>query len=234
MKWLFAQVILGLGSLSGLSPAATSMDVQMSQTTVQTAQVPYTAIALDGCTMVLARLFPGKQVRSDGTASHPIYLGNDTNSRISSTGHVTPVKTPGIKCQPLTSTLKTKPKLLVTAQQHRNELAAMRQGAPYGAHVRSLQQEANWTHPYEAGLYSWKSTINPSHSRNSSFVSIEEHTQLTTATLMQWDAPCRSVLNEDDMVSIHEDRQSDVEMISVIEQTAQFTEDSSADSAAWG
>ena len=63
-------------------------------------------------------------------------------------------------------------------------------------------------------------------------MSVEEHTQLTTATLMQRDASCRSIFDEDDdVISIHEDRQSDVEMVSAIWQPEQHTEDSLADSA---
>ena len=135
MTRLFAQVIPGLGSLSGLSPATPSMSVKMPQMTAQMAQVQYTAIPPDGSTMVPTRLFPGKQVRRDVTATHPIYLGNDTDSRISTTSHATPIKAQGIKHEPLTSTLKPKPKLLVTAQQHQNELGAMRQVAPHGTHL---------------------------------------------------------------------------------------------------
>ena len=66
--------------------------------------------------MVLVGLFPGKQVRSDGTATQPIYLGNDTDSGISSISHSTLMKTPGGTCQSLASTPKPKPKLLMTAQ----------------------------------------------------------------------------------------------------------------------
>ena len=128
-------------------------DVQAPQTMTQMAQVQYTVIPPDGSVMVATGLFPGKQVRSNGMASHPIYLGNDTESGISSTAHATPMKLQGIKRQPLTSTPKTKPKLLVTAQQHWSELAAMRQGAPHGAHIWPLQQGANRTQPY-GSLYS--------------------------------------------------------------------------------
>ena len=78
--------------------------------------------------MVLTSSFPGKQVWDEGTATHPIYLGNKTDSGISSMGRSTPVKTPvkgsGGHCQPLTSTPKPKLKMLVAAQQHRDELAA--------------------------------------------------------------------------------------------------------------
>ena len=49
---------------------------------------------------------------------------------------------------------------------------------------------------------------------------------------MQRDAPHQAAFDEDNMVSIHEDLQSDVEMISVIEHPEQHTEDSSADSSA--
>ena len=74
---------------------------------------------------------------------------------------------------------------------------------------------------------------NPDHSGNSSFVSVEEHYQLTTTTLMQRDAPHWSVFDkDDDIISIHEDGQSNVEMVYAIGQPEQHTEDSSVDSAA--
>ena len=231
MTQLFAQVIPGLGSLSGFSPVTIPGDTQMSQPAALTEQVQYTAIPLEGSTMVSIGLFPGKQVRSDGTAAHPIYLGNDTDSRISSIGHSSPVKTPGSKRQSLASTPKTKPKLLVTAQQQQNELVAIRQGAPHGAHIWPFHQEASWTHPWGSDLFGWKSAINPGASGNSSFVSVEEHTQLTTTALMQRDAPHRTVSGKDDVVSIHEDPHSDVKMVSNIEHPEQHTEDSSVDSA---
>ena len=113
MTRLFAQVILGLGSLHGY--------------TVVPEQIEYTPIPPKGCMMVLTSLFPREQVWDKGTATRPIYLGNETDSGISLMGWSTPVKTPvkglGGHCQPLTSTPKLKPKLLVVAQQHQDELA---------------------------------------------------------------------------------------------------------------
>ena len=127
MTQLFTQVILGLGSLSGLSPGSVnaSLGRQMSQPEMPTEQVQYMAIPPDRSTMVLSSLFPGKQVRSDSSVARPIYLGNDTDSGISGVDPSTPVKVPGGKCQPLASTPKPKPRLLVMAQQQRNELVAM-------------------------------------------------------------------------------------------------------------
>ena len=127
ITWLFVQVVPGLGSLSGLSPASAnaSLGMRTSQPAVPTEQVQYTAIPPDGSTMLSSSLFPGKQVRSNSLATRPIYLGNDTDSGISGIDPSTPVKAPGGKCPPLASTLKPKPRLLVTAQQQRNELAAM-------------------------------------------------------------------------------------------------------------
>ena len=125
MTQLFAQVIPGLGFLSGSPPAIIIGATQISQPGAMVEEIQYTPIPPEGSMMVPAGLFSRKQVRSDGTANCPIYLRNDTDSGISSISHSTLMKTPGGKCQPLVSTPKTKPKLLVTAQQQWNELAAM-------------------------------------------------------------------------------------------------------------
>ena len=156
--------------------------------------------------MVKTSLFPGKQVRSDGSATQPIYLGNDTDSGISCIDHSTLVKAPGGKRQLLASTPKTKPKLLVTVRQQRNELAAMWQGAPHSTHVRPLQHRTSRACPWGTDLFGWKPTINPRTSRNSSFVSVEEHAEFTTAALTQRDAPCRPISDDDDIVSVHDDQ----------------------------
>ena len=114
MTWLFTQVIPGLGSLHGC--------------TAVLEQIEYMPVAPKACMMVPTLSFPREQVRDEGTATRPIYLGNETDSGISSMGQSTLVKTPvqgsGGHHQPLTSTPKPKPKLLVVAQQHQCELAA--------------------------------------------------------------------------------------------------------------
>ena len=80
MARLFAQVILGLGFLHGCTAAPE--------------QIEYTPIPPKGSMMVPTSSFPGEQVRVEGTATCPIYLGNKTDSGISSMGQSTPVKTP--------------------------------------------------------------------------------------------------------------------------------------------
>ena len=156
------------------------------------------------------------------------------DSRISSISHSTPmktpVKTPGGQCHLFASTPKSKPKLLVTAQQQWNELVAMKQGAPHGVHVHPFLQQASWTPPLGSEPFDWKPAADPGGSGNSSFVSIEEHTLYTTATLMQRDAPSQMDPNEKDMVTIL-DSHSDIEMMSTHEEPDQHTEDSSSDSS---
>ena len=78
-------------------------------TAAPTEQVEYVAILPDGSTMVKTSLFPRKQVRCDGSATRPIYLGNDTDSGISCIDQSTPVKAPGGKRQPLASTPSRSP-----------------------------------------------------------------------------------------------------------------------------
>ena len=132
MTRLFVQVIPGLGSLH--------------RSTVALEQIKYMPIPPKGSMMVSTSLFPRQQVQVEGTATHPIYLENETDSGTSLMGRSTPVKTPakgsGGHCQPLTSTPKPKPKLLVAAQQHQSELAAKQRGALHGAHIQPMVQQA--------------------------------------------------------------------------------------------
>ena len=90
------------------------------------------------------------------------------------------------------------------------------------------------TRPWGTDLLSWKSAINSGASRNSSFVSVEEHDELTTATLTQRDAPHQPISDDDDIVSIHDDWQFNEEMASIVGLPEQHTEDSCADCTAGG
>ena len=215
MTWLFAQVIPGLGSLHGCTAAPE--------------QIEYMPIASKGCMVVPTLSFPGEQVWEEGTATHPIYLGNETDSGISSMGRSTPAKTlvkgSGSHHQPLTSTPKPKPKLLVAAQ-HWDELAAKQRRAPHGAHVWPTVQQAARTQPPGPELHSWMQSASPGRNGNSSFVSIEEHSEFTMAALMRRDAPHR-VDPDEDIVSIRDS--SDVEMVSTHEYDRE-TKKSSPDS----
>ena len=106
MNLLFTQVIPGLSSLHGHTPATITRSMTVPE------KIEYMPIPPEGNTMVPARLFPRKQVQRDGMATFPIYLGNDTDSGISSISHSTPVKTPvktaGSQCQTFASTPKNK------------------------------------------------------------------------------------------------------------------------------
>ena len=185
-----------------------------------------------GCMMVPTSSFPREQVREEGTTTRPIYLGNEADSGISSMGQSTPVKTPvkgsGSHRQPLTSTPKLKPKLLVVAQQHRDELAAKQTGAPHGAHIWPTVLQTARTRPPGPELHSWKQNANLGRTGNSSFVSVNEHSEFTMAALMRRDAP-HWIDPDEDVVSIHDS--SDIEMVSNHEYD-QETEDSSPDSGA--
>ena len=83
-------------------------------------------------------------------------------------------------------------------------------------------------------LLGWRSAVDPGPSGNSSFVSVDEHTEFTTATLTRRDAPHRPISDDDDIVSIHDDPQSNEEMASMVCHPEQHTKDSSADSATEG
>ena len=115
---LFTQVVPGLGSLehSKLAiPSSGTRIVQQPQeegiTRVASADTTvYMPIPPDGCVMVPKGQCPSGTVRI--SSSLPIYSGNKTDSRISSVGHSTLVKSMGTKRQHLTSTPKSQPKLI--------------------------------------------------------------------------------------------------------------------------
>ena len=127
---LLTQVVLALGSLEHSKPATPSTGTQFVQqpqeegnTRAASADMTmYTPIPPDGSVMVPKSQYPSSTVR--GSSSLPIYLGNETDSRISSVDHSTPVKSTGVKQQHLTSTPKSQPKLILATQQQTVELSA--------------------------------------------------------------------------------------------------------------
>ena len=123
-----------------------------------------------------------------GSANLPICVGgNETDSGISSVSHSTPVKPRGPD-QHLTSTPKKQPKLLQAAHRLTAELSTKWQGAPHGAHVQD--HEGSTRKGWGGGFRGWQA---PSKIHNtsldSSVVSLDDHTQLSTKLLMERDNP---------------------------------------------
>ena len=118
---LLTQVILALGSLEPSKPVFPSGNTQIApqhqeEGVIRAASADttvYIPIPPDGNVMVPKSQFPNGTVR--GSSSLPIYLGNETDSRILSVGHSIPVKSSGAKQQHLTSTPKSQPKLISIA-----------------------------------------------------------------------------------------------------------------------
>ena len=127
---LFTQVIPTLGSLEHCNPATPSTGTRTAQQHQEEGKsraasadmTVYTPIPPDGCVMVPKGQYPNGTVR--GSSSLPIYLGNKTDSGISSVGHSTLVKSTGVKWQHLTSTPKLQPKLISAARQQTAKLSA--------------------------------------------------------------------------------------------------------------
>ena len=90
-----------------------------------------------------------------------------------------------------------------------------------------MLQQPTRTRPLGPELHSQKQITKPGRTGNSSFVSIEEHSEFTMVTLMRRDAPHRIDPNKD-IVSI-----CDIEMMSTHEYDRE-TEDSLPDSDAEG
>ena len=243
LTWLFAQVIPALGSLThsilAAPPAGTwsaqrSSQDEMDIWAASADTTVYTPIPLDGCVMIPKSQYPTSQTDIHGSSSRPIFLSNDTDSGISSIDHSTPVKALGVghQTQHLTSTPKSKLKLLSAAQQQTTELVAKRQGAPHGAHMKSDHGGAAQANSWGNELRGWHpSTGVWEGSLDSSIVSLDDHTQFTTKHLMERDDPSwnRSIISGgDDIELIHDS--SDAEMISNPGLLEQHSEDSSPDS----
>ena len=125
--------------------------------------------------------FPSGTIRS--SSSLPICLDNKTDSGISSVGQSTPVKSKGINRQHLTSTPKSQLKLIQAVHQLSAKLSAKQQGAPHGAHVHQDHRGPTWKGGWGDELRGWQTSSNIHNaSMDSSIVSIDDHTQLTTKT----------------------------------------------------
>ena len=141
--------------------------------------------------------------------------GNETDSGISSVSHSTLVKPRGLD-QHLTSTPKTQPKLIQAAHRLTAELSTKQQGAPHRAHIQD--REGSTSKGWGGGFQGWQA---PSKIRNasldSSVVSLDDHTQLSTKLLMERDDPTwnRSAFSGgEDILSVHDS--SNIEMKSVV------------------
>ena len=171
-----------------------------------------------------------------GSSSLPIYLGNETDSRISSVGHSTPVKSSGVKWQHLTSTPKSQPKLISVARQQMAKLSAKRQGALHGAHVKHDRGGSAWVNSWGDELQGWSTTCpNWAGSFDSSIVSIDDHTQLTTKHLMERDDPTRNrsaLSSGEEVMLVH--NSSNIKMVPNVDPPEHHSEESAPDSASDG
>ena len=181
---LRAQAILALGSLEHAMPVNPSSGIRptpqpqegWSTRAASADTTVYMSIPPPGSVMVPEGQFPSRTIW--GSSSLPICLGNETDSGISTVSHTTLVKTKGIN-RHLTSTLKWHPKLLQAACQLTAELSVKQQGALHGVHVLDCGG-STWTGLGE-GLRGWQASGKVRNaSLDSSLVSINDHTQLST------------------------------------------------------
>ena len=239
---LLTQVIPALGSLepselvflsdnTRIAPQHREEGVTWAASADMTVYIP---IPPDGNVMVPKSQFPNGTVW--GSSSLPIYLGNKNDSRISSVGHSTLVKSSGAKRQHLTSTPKLQPKLISIAQQQTAELSAKRQGALHGAHVKHDSGGSARVNSWGDELWGWSTNCpNWAGSFDSSIVSIDDHTQLTTKHLMERDDPTwnhSTFSGEEEVMSVHDS--SDIEMVPTEDPLKRHSKDSAPDSASDG
>ena len=228
----FTQVIPALGSLEHTMLANPSSSVwptplpqeERSARAVSADTTVYTPIPPPGSVNVPVSEFPSGTTR--GSANLPICVGgNKTDSGISSVSHSTPVKPRGPD-QHLTSTPKMQPKLMQAAHRLTAELSAKWQGAPHGAHIQDREGSARkgWGGEFRG----WQA---PSKIRNasldSSAVSLDDHTQLSTKLLTERDDPTRNrsaFSGGEDILLVNDS--SDIEMTSVVDVPAHPSGDS--------
>ena len=184
----------------------------------------YTPIPPPGSVNVPVSEFPSGTTQ--GSANLPICVGgNETDSGISSMSHSTPVKPRGLD-QHLTSTPKTQPKLMQAAHQLTAELSAKWQGAPHGAHIQDCEGSAR--KGWGGGIWGWQAPSKICNtSLDSSVVSLDDHTQLSTKLLMERDNPTRNrgtFSGREDILSVNDS--SDIEMTSIVDVPAHPSGDS--------
>ena len=184
----------------------------------------YTPIPPPGSVNIPVSEFPSGTTR--GSANLPICVGgNETNSGISSVSHSTPVKPRGPD-QHLTSTPKTQPKLMQATHRLTAELSAKWQGAPYGPHKQDCEGSARkgWGGEFQG----WQASSKICNaSLDSSVVSLDDHTQLSTKLLMERDDPTRNrsaFSRGEDILSVNDS--SDIEMTSIVDVPAHPSRDS--------
>ena len=239
---LLTQVIPALGSLEPSEPVFPSGNTRITPqhqeegvTRAASANMTvYIPIPPDGNIMVPKSQFPNSTV--GGSSSLPIYLGNETDSGISSVGHSTPVKSSGAKWQHLTSTPKSQLKLISITQQQMTELSAKQQGAPHRAHMKYDSGGSAQASSWGDELRGW-STNGPNRagSFDSSIISIDDHTQLTIKHLMERDYPtrnCSAFSGGEEVMLVHDS--SNIEMVPTEDPPEHHSEDSAPDSASDG
>ena len=228
----FTQVILALGSLEHTmlaNPSSRARPMPLPQEersarAVSADMAVYTPIPPPGSVNVPVSEFPSGTTR--GSVNLPICVGgNETDSGISSVSHSTPVK-PRRPDQHLTSTPKTQPKLMQAAHRLTAELSAKWQGAPHGTHKQDLEGSARkvWGGEFRGSQASSKIR---NASLDSSVVSLDDHTQLSTKLLMERDDPiwnCGTFSGGEDILSVNDS--SVIEMTSVVDVPAHPSRDS--------
>ena len=175
----------------------------------------YTPIPPPGSVNIPVSEFPSGTTQ--GSANLPICMGgNETDPSISSVSHSTPVKPRGLD-KHLTSTPKTQPKLMLAAHRLTAKLSAKWQGAPHGAHIQDREGSA-WT-SWGGEFWGWQASSKTRNaSLNSSLVSVDDHTELSTKLLMERDDStrnCSALSSKEDILSIHDS--SNIEMTSTID-----------------
>ena len=116
------------------------------------------------------------------------------------------------------------------------ELSAKRQGAPHGAHMKHDSGGSARINSWGDELQGWSTNCpNWAGSFDSSIVSIDDHTQLTTKHLMERDDPSQNhsaFSGGEEVMSVHDS--SNIKMVPNEDPSERHSEDSAPDSASDG